>query len=426
MKIEIQFFRKNKISYLFFILSFCLAIIFISNCKELTEMEVPIQFTNYIVGEGKYTSIYDVRLLRSKQMRSYYAVIEVTEYLPEKKEIKIQKNWFKKTKNLRREVTFIGAVPQAYVSGGKQSWNFSLFRPQIAFKNKYGLEPDFFIFKISQRSLKKIKQQLEVVETEKEYVYEDQFIENDYKTTTKIWLDKDSLLPIKWEQKSYNPDSILLQEKTCNEIKYDISFPDSLFKIPKGLEVRDNIGLYEQISPLGKKTVSSRLTQGDIDTLTSIEKDLNKILKKCPDNAQGYYDLANLALLKNDLEKTIQLYQKTLELDEEHFPAYEGMISLYIYRNQKDKALVWIKKYRRVRPPELSSEFYFLGDFYEKVDLIEEAVQLYEMAVKLQKDDIYISKKGETLRIEGLRKKYRETYERVLEKLKKKKAALIK
>jgi len=433
MKNNIQFNQiqpKKRISY-FIVLSTLsiMMIMFISQCWEfIEETDEPIQFTDYfegIDGFGKPTEVRPSRTTNPGQFVSFYAVVEVKKYSYNKEEISIKKEWFKKPDKVRREIIIPGSLPQVYISNGRRTWSFSLVAPIEAYESKYELMPDFFVNKISQESFESLKEKKKVIETEKEYMLEDQLIINDYKTHSKVWLDKTTFLPTRWEQKTFNPNSQLVRDKICNEIRYDISFPERIFQVPARVKIAEQNTELVFSGEMELSFLKDRMDQEDIDKWISTEKDIKRILKMAPDNPEAYCDLGYLEFLKKDYEEAEQFLQRAIELDDKHERSYNTMISICLSRDQKIKAATWIEKYRKACTPESPLDYYVFGSLYEKADFIKESVYMYEQAVKLQKDDTFIDEKtGHSYQIKGLRKKYIEAYENALKKLEKKKPLL--
>lgn len=124
---------------------------------------------------------------------------------------------------------------------------------------------------------------------------------------------------------------------------------------------------------------------------------LESAVQKEPDNPQLHYQLATLYYEKGgseNIQKAIDLYQRTVTLDENYAPGYAGLGVAYavMHFNYAPNARHWLsmahqESVKAVRlDPNLSEAHRALGLSYSGQNQLDKAIDAYKEAIRLDPD----------------------------------------
>ncbi|MDJ0575014.1 MAG: tetratricopeptide repeat protein [Xenococcaceae cyanobacterium MO_234.B1] len=129
---------------------------------------------------------------------------------------------------------------------------------------------------------------------------------------------------------------------------------------------------------------------------------LQKKLKKEKGTSKEYYELGSLYLDKKLFVQSISLFQKALKADKNIEPENQALIHnamgySYFAQEQYDIAIRQYKEALKLYP-EYVTAFNNLGNVYEKKQMIPQAVECYEAALKSEPDNKIAKRRAESLK----------------------------
>ena len=129
---------------------------------------------------------------------------------------------------------------------------------------------------------------------------------------------------------------------------------------------------------------------------------LQKKLKKEKGTSKEYYELGSLYLDKKLFVQSISLFQKALKADKKLEPENQALIHnamgySYFAQEQYDIAIRQYKEALKLYP-EYVIALNNLGNVYEKKQMIPQAVECYEAALKSEPDNKIAKRRIESLK----------------------------
>ena len=359
----------------------------------------------------------------SDELQDYYAVIEIVDFHPRLgKTLTIQEEWFKKPDVIRREMLFVGLglSKKVFIYDGEDTYSyFPSHSDYIAYNEHFVYTPSFLSHKISDKNLELLSMNKPEISGMSEgefngksvYVKSSQnVIERNKKTVDMtMWLDKDNYSILGWEKKYYNSNGEIEKKEFCHHINYDIKLPDSLFKLPKKYKVSKEIAPSKEMS--FNKNMQSVLNPENMQEILYQEELLRDLVVRYSDIGGVYEHLANIILFKGKYDEAISLLNKSLEFSSNQENIYSTLSDVYLAKGDLNKSIAAMEEKFKLSSGK-SYDYYRLGNLYEKAGITDKARSAYKKALELQPDDI-IRDDGQEYRIEGLRKKYLDAYNRI-------------
>lgn len=135
--------------------------------------------------------------------------------------------------------------------------------------------------------------------------------------------------------------------------------------------------------------------------LESTFEKLQKKLKEKPGTAQEYYQLGSIYLDKKLFVQSVSLFQKALKFDEvepeNKALIYNALGYAYFAQEQYDSAIRNYKEALKIYP-EYVIALNNLANVYEKKQLVTQALEAYEKALKCDPENSTAKRRAESLR----------------------------
>ncbi len=112
----------------------------------------------------------------------------------------------------------------------------------------------------------------------------------------------------------------------------------------------------------------------------------NKAIEINKDHYYAYDGLGDCYRMLTQYQKAIQYYNKAIEINKDHYYAYDGLGDCYRMLKQYQKAIQYYNK-----AIEINKDDYYtyngLGDCYRMLDQYQKAIQYFNKAIEINKDD---------------------------------------
>lgn len=128
---------------------------------------------------------------------------------------------------------------------------------------------------------------------------------------------------------------------------------------------------------------------------------LQHCLDICPESAAALYEQAQYCLMLKQPEKGQEILEKAVRIDSTNFWYSQGLVSLYIQRNEQEKAVALLESMTRTFPDQLDP-LYGLLDIYNRQNAYDEVIDVLNRLesrsgkseqLSVEKFRIYVQKK---------------------------------
>ncbi|NHJ49650.1 MAG: tetratricopeptide repeat protein [Asgard group archaeon] len=248
--------------------------------------------------------------------------------------------------------------------------------------------------------IKRRKKENDQIDSEKQVISEEMIImglRNSYEEVLSS-NDFETALQIALKLTELTPDDFSVWFLAGNAYTFLGNYHSAIESYEKG------IALYEVEFPFNPQmSISLAFAYYHIEDFDKVLEATDKILESEPEFASALGLQGLVSLKRNKLTKAYRLLIKSKEKLSEQFMFWDGLIRIYIERDEMDKAIEAAKEYLELFPRK-EAMWFVLGDLYFNEDNFEEAQFAYKKAHSIDINDLEIL--GKYIVCLGVLKKY--------------------
>ncbi len=133
--------------------------------------------------------------------------------------------------------------------------------------------------------------------------------------------------------------------------------------------------------------VEAAVVEGQLGDFKAAERMLEKALKLEPDNADAWYNLAQVARERNVLERAVRLFRKALTLDPHYADAALGLGEALYVQGKAEEALPWLDQAATLSPED-AEIVHVRALALDHLGRADAAIAAYRQVLRLQPDHV--------------------------------------
>ena len=136
--------------------------------------------------------------------------------------------------------------------------------------------------------------------------------------------------------------------------------------------------------------VEAAVVEGRLGDLKTAERLLEKAVKLDPGNADGWYNLAQAARDKNQIDRAVRLFRKSLALDPNFIDAAFGLGEALYVQGKGEEALPWLERACGMAPND-AEILHVKALCLDHLGKVGDALDAYRQVLRLQPDHVNAS-----------------------------------
>jgi tetratricopeptide (TPR) repeat protein len=133
--------------------------------------------------------------------------------------------------------------------------------------------------------------------------------------------------------------------------------------------------------------VEAAVVEGQLGEFKAAERLLEKALKLNPDNADAWYNLAQVARQRDVLERAVRLFRKALALDPQYGDAAFGLGEALYVQGKAEEALPWLDHAVGLLPQD-AEIVHVRALVLDRLGRVADALEAYAQVLRLQPDHV--------------------------------------